>query len=273
MDFPVDFIYKWQTLIGSALGPFLAVTLSALGFLIKSILEKRMQRKETLRQIEVGITSSLNDFYGVREQLKYFVCTVNKLVSEIKAITNPKHYSLERVNFPAILEIYRDSDNRNFKVKSYYLHNKLLFCDTAIKGTNKILISLEKDFKELIKQNEFLIALMQNSPNPPIQRQTYIENLEIFAQAIEEYTKKLQVPIKMLTQVKIYNNYVRKSYFRGSLFLWKIESTKLKFFRTKEEQKKYARNIDSLDRIDKCIEKEVLNSLSEAEKRTGTIML
>ena len=27
-----EFINKWQTLVGSALGPFLAVTLSAVGF-------------------------------------------------------------------------------------------------------------------------------------------------------------------------------------------------------------------------------------------------
>ncbi len=52
------FITKWQILIGSALGPFLAIMLSALGFLLKSIFKNKKERKENLRRIEVGITRS-----------------------------------------------------------------------------------------------------------------------------------------------------------------------------------------------------------------------
>ena len=273
MEWSIDFIYKWQELIGAALGPFLAIVLSAIGFLIKSKLDQRAERKEFLRRIEVEITSTLNDVYNAREQLKYFVGMVKKLVSEVKAVTNPKQFSLERINFPALLEIHCNPDIRDFKVRSYYLHNKILFSDSAVKGINKILASLEVDFKELLKQNEFLIALMQNNPNPPIQRQAYIENLEIFASAVEDYaTKKLQKPIKMLTQVKIYNDYLRKPYGRGYWIWWKMERTKFKFFRTKAEQKKYARNLDSLDRIDAKIEDEVQKALLETEKRADTIL-
>ena len=79
MEWSIDSLYKWQALAGAWLGPFLAVILSAIGFLIKSKLDQRAERKEFLRRIEVEITSTLNDVYNAREQLKYFVGMVKKL--------------------------------------------------------------------------------------------------------------------------------------------------------------------------------------------------
>lgn len=272
MENILQLIRDWQELIGAALGPFLAVVLSAIGFLLKSKLDKISERKESLRRVEVGITSSLNDIYNTRERLKYFVSTLRRLIAEIKAVTSPNHFSLERVNFPALLEVHHDPDLRNFKIRSYYLHNKLLFSDVAVKEINVILVSLKNDFAELLKHNEFLIALMQNHPNPPLQRAGYIENLEIFAAAVEDYAvNKLSKPIKLLSQVKLYNDRLRKGRGRGYWNWWKQESTKLKYFRTKQDQKKFARNLDSLDRIDLEIEKEVQKALAEAEARAASI--
>ena len=51
-----------------------------------------------------------------------------------------------------------------------------------------------------------------------------------------------------------------------------MERTKFKFFRTKAEQIKFARNLDSLDRIDTEIEAEVQKALLEAETRANSIL-
>ncbi|MBI3335850.1 MAG: hypothetical protein HY001_05160, partial [Candidatus Portnoybacteria bacterium] len=45
----VNFLYRWQELAGAAIGPFLAVILSAIGFWIKSIMESKKELKEFLR--------------------------------------------------------------------------------------------------------------------------------------------------------------------------------------------------------------------------------
>lgn len=74
-----EFLNKWQTLIGSALGPFLAVILSAIGFWIKSIIDNKKERKEFLRRIEVGITRSLDDTFKTRIKLQYFVSRLRTL--------------------------------------------------------------------------------------------------------------------------------------------------------------------------------------------------
>jgi len=263
-------MYKWQTLIGSALGPFLAVVLSAVGFWIKSAIESKNERKEFLRRIEIGITRSFDDTFKTRIKLQYFVSRLRSLITDIRAITDNCRFSLESINFPTIRDVYRDTDLPNFKVKSYYLHNKLLWTDAGIKETNETVISLKNDFAELQRKNELHIILMRQNqtPNPAQQRSEYADNLESFANAIDEFiTKFMKQGVEIMTQIKIYNEHLRKKY--SCWFLWKHEGTKLKYFRNKTEQRNFARNLDSLDRIDKVIQKEVEEAIKDAEDRAS----
>ena len=267
-----EFINKWQTLIGSALGPFLAVILSAIGFWIKSAIESKNERKEFLRRIEIGITRSLDDTYKTRQKLQFFVSRLRSLITEIRAVTDDHYFSLESINYPTIRDIYRDIDAPSFKVKSYYLHNKLLWADAGVKETNETVISLKNDFTELQRKNELHIILMRQNrtPNPAQQRAEYSSNLESFANAIDEFIKRfMRQGIEIMTQIKMYNEHLRKKH--GCWFLWKHEGTKLKYFRNKAEQKKFARNLDSLDRIDKVIQKEVETAIKDAEERAAKL--
>jgi hypothetical protein len=264
-----EFINKWQTLIGSALGPFLAVIFSALGFWLKSKIEEGKERKEHLRRVEISVTRTLDDTYKTRLKLQNFVSRLKTLVKDIKAINNPRHFSLESINFPTIRESYRDIESPTFKVKSYYLHNMLLWIDAGTKETNETVVNLKSDFAELQRKNELHIILMRQNQNPDaaLQRKEYAENLETFAVAIEEFINRfIKQGIKIMTQAKIYNDHLRKKH-HGRWFLWRNEGTRFKYFKDKKSQKAFARNLDSMERIDKVIEKEVESSIKEAEER------
>src|SRR3989344_1846095 len=268
MDKFTTFINTWQTLIGAALGPFLAVILSAIGFWIKSAIGSKEERKEFLRRIEIGITRSLDDTYKTRQKLQFFVSRLRTLITEIRAVTDARQFSLESINYPTMRDIYRDIDVQNFKVKSYYLHNKLLWADAGIKETNETVISLKNDFAELQRKNELHIILMKQNanPNPAQQRAEYSANLVLFANAIDDFIARfMKQGIEIMTQIKIYNEHLRRK--RGYWFLWKHEGTKFKYFRNKEEQKQFSRNLDSLERIDEVIRTEVEASMNEAEER------
>lgn len=268
MEALIRFLDTWQTLVGAALGPFLAVLLSVIGFWIKSVVENKRERKEFLRRIEVGITRSLEDTYKTRQKLLYFVSRLNNLVVQIRAVADPRQFSLESINYPTVREIYRDIEAPNFKVKSYYLHNKLLWADAGIKETNETVISLKNDFAELQRKNELHIILMKQNanPNPAQQRAEYSANLVLFANAIDDFIARfMKQGIEIMTQIKIYNEHLRRK--RGYWFLWKHEETKFKYFRNKEEQKQFSRNLDSLERIDEVIRTEVEASINEAEER------
>ncbi|MHB1769495.1 MAG: hypothetical protein ACYCPH_00185 [Minisyncoccota bacterium] len=264
-----DFLDKWQTLIGAGLGPFLAVTLSAIGFLIKSKLENNAEIRESMRRIEVGSTTTLNDIYFTRELLKRFAKQVRDLATAAQAEKDDRVFFLHRINVPAFLEVYRDPDIHTLKLRSYYLHNQSLFSDSRIKEMNRILGQLKPDFEDVLRQNEMLVALMQSRerPDPPTQRKAYAENLEAFAAGIENYaTEKLKDPIRALTQIKVYNDMLRKRHWRGYYTWWKMESPRFKFFLSRQERAKF-RTLNAVDQIDALIEPDVQKAIEEAEAR------
>lgn len=263
-----EFINKWQTLIGGAVGAFLAVIGALFVSKIESAQKEKKERKEYLRRIEISMARSLNDTFTLREQLKWFLQRVKDLVTESKSITDNRTFFLNRINFPTTREIYRDVGMPNFKVKSYYLHNKLMWIEAGIKEMNETVFNLKNDFEDLIRQNEVLIAVMRNNPNPKMQRDAYERNLESFAKAIDEYvSKSIKQGIEIMMQVKIYNEKMRKKY--GYWFWWKQEGTRFKYYRTKTQQKEFSRNLDSLERIDKTIQKEVESMIVKAEERSA----
>ena len=68
-----------------------------------------------------------------------------------------------------------------------------------------------------------------------------------------------------MTQIKIYNGYLRKK--NSFYFLWKHEGINFKYFRNKTKQNQFARNPNSLDRIDKAIQKTLKATMSDAEEK------
>src|SRR3989344_2419704 len=264
----VAFVKEWQTLVGAALGAFLAVIGSLITYAINSANEERKRRKEFLRQIEISMARSLNDTFVAREQLTWFSQRVRHLAAEARSITNNREFFLVRINFPTTREIYRDVGMPNFKIKSYYLHNKIMWVDAGIKEMNETISNLKNDFENLIRQNEVLIALMRENPNPQIQRDAYARNLDGFAKAIDEdIEKSIKQGVEIMTQVKVYNNHLREPC--GFVFRWKNEGIGFRLFYKKFELIKVANSLENLDRIDadKEIKAEVIAAIQKAEDR------
>ena len=256
------FVYKWQTLIGSTLGPFLAIFLSLIGFFATSKYKSWTYKKESIRLVEVSITRTINDLYSTRKKLEDFIDRLRKLAKDVRATTGDKTYSLERTNFPAAREIFFNTDLPNLKFGSIYLHNQILFTDSGIKEINSWLIKMEKDFESMATKNEFLVGL---SPKPSAhdQRTQYAENLEIFADAIKNFVIHIKREIKTVTQIKIYNLKLMQKRIRT---IWKYESGKFKYFKTSNEKNEYKKWSNIIDRINNIIDKEVELSLADAEE-------
>jgi len=268
-----DFLDHWQTIIGAGLGPFLAVILSAIGFWAKSEIEKNREIWESMRRIEIGSTATLNDVFFTRELLLRFAKQVRDLAAAARAEKDERTFFLHRINVPAFLEVYRDPGIHMLKVRSYYIHNQTIFSDSRTKEINRILGQLKPDFEDVLRQNEILVTLMQSreKPDPPTQRKAYAENLEAFASGIENYaTEKLKDPIRALTQIKVYNDMLRKRHWRGYYMWWKMESPRFKFFLPKEERAKF-RTLEGVDRIDAMIEPGVQKAIKTAEERGETV--
>ncbi|MCK5211904.1 hypothetical protein KAJ89_04340 [Candidatus Parcubacteria bacterium] len=261
-----DFFEKWQTLIGSALGAFIAIIGSLFVFFIKSNIAARLEKKEYLRIIEISITRTLNDLHVVREEMKSFNDRLTWLIEKINSNKNTNSYCFDRTNFPALREIFFDNNLPTFKVRSYYLHNKILIADSGIKSTNEQLKEFKNDFSFLISQNERMVSLR---PDPDDQRTSYANNIKSFKNALSQFTDiNIQLGIKILNQVKIYNDLLRKKWWKARLNYWKYEGTWYKYFKHKNEQEKYRRTLACVDRIDEEIKYLVKISIGKVEKRS-----
>lgn len=266
----VDFLHEWQDISGAFLGAFLAVILSGIGYLIARAVEQARERKETLRKIEVSITYTLNSIHNEQEKLRKFIAEVRKLVGEIRATTNPREFAMHSINAPTMIGVYLNEEIIHFRINSYYLHNKLLWVHSGIKDTNATLLALPNDYDRVLKMNETMINLMTSSgsPNPPAQRTTYANNLEALVNGIEKFCNE-ELPKAMTNsiQVKVYNEKFRKPFPKGKFEKWKHEGRNFRYFRTQADYEKFARNLESIDRIDKEIESDVKDAQEKMRQR------
>lgn len=258
----VSFIYQWQTLIGSALGPFLAIILSAFGFWVKSKYTASKDKKDNINTVEVAITRTINDMYFTKLKLENFIVRTRKLSRDAKAVTDDHTYFLEVTNFPAMRDIFFDTDLPNLKFGSPYLHNQLMFSDAGIKETNSWLKELKENFSSLIHKNEFVTMVVPKA-QPKDQRDGYAENLKIFADAVEGFLVYINTGIRMAIQIKVYNLKLMKD---RKATINKYERLKFKFFKSKEEVEKYENWQNMLDRIDAAIKDEVDKLLAKTEE-------
>lgn len=274
MEWSIEALYRWQELIGAFGGSAFAVLLSAFGYWVKNKLDARQRRLEILRRIEVDTAYTLNSFHNTQEKLAYFIRNLRTLATEVRQINDPRAFAINFVNMPAMAGIYMDPDIQGFRVNSYYVHNKLLWIHSAVGELNCIIAELRHDYDRLLKVNDRLIDLLRSNanPNPLAQREAYATNLELFATGIENfYRDSFPGGVKSLVQVKIYNEKLRRSYGRGRIALWKHEGTNLKYFRKHADFKKFARNLESIERIDTEISLEVEKTLEEMRQRADLL--
>lgn len=256
----MTFLYDWQTLVGSAIGLFVAVILPLFGFLLQGWWNSAAERKETLRRIEVGSVVSLNETYNLLEQMRYAVRSISELASRVESVVNPSEFSFDSVNFPVTGSIYIDEDVLRFKTKSFYLHNKLLISSSLIKDLNRVIASLKQDFSSLLHTNELVVG----KAKPSEQRHMYAQNLRAFASSMDDYVlRQFPVVLKTLGAVNVYNGLLRKSEL---LTLKKYEGWRVWPF-SRRIQSEAIKNLSSVDQIDLQISDSVEALLDSAEKR------
>ncbi len=257
-----EFIHTWEVLIGSALGPFLAIILSAIGFLIKEKWQKKENLKEALRRTEIGLTDTLNQTETSISQLEYFVDRVEAIIKEIKEIKDEGMYAINETNFPPTINIYFDEELKRLKFKSYYLHNKILSVGFIVKWVNSTINQFRKDFVNLVRKNEFLVTM---KIDPKTQRTNYLDTLEGFIKMVKEFLGTLKTDhTELMAQARIYNRKLIKEYFWT---LWKNEGESFKYFRNNKAILEYRRGDQIIDRIDKLIAPEVMQLISKAKAK------
>lgn len=259
--FSEDFFREWQTLIGSALGPFLAIILSAIGFVVKGILNKRSARKESIRRAEVCYAQTLTHIFTTVGQLRGFVSRVNDIIQTVEKISDEKTFALQEANFPPVIDIHFDDELPKMKFRSYYAHNKVLITEYVVRWANSTIQQIRRDYERLLQRNE---AFAEKMP-PPAQRQGYAENLKGYIAMVDGFLDSLEGNnVDSIAQAKVYNLKLMKRHF---LTIWKYERVSFRIFRNKAAKDQYCGSLDAVDRINDLIAAEAHGVVQEARGR------
>jgi len=252
-------IKDWQDLIGAIIGAFLAGFLALVSFVFGRYIKRRDELREALRQIEISNTYSLESTIQVQSKIAFFVTRLRRLITELRGITNPMEISYLTINFNPLGTIYSDNQTHSSKVRSYYLHNKLLIMHSMTSGVNAGLMQFQEDYAKIVRMNEFIIQVWTENRNPVSIRSQYADNLENFTNGIEEYSRELSNGIRHMTQIRVYNDKMRRKWGYATLLRWYYEGYSIK------------KQIELLEQIDKLIEPEVQAQIDKANARIAKL--
>lgn len=247
----IAFVTQWQTLIGAALGPFLAVCLAAIGYGIRLKIEKLRGIKDAIRTIDTSIIRTLNSLYSARLNLEIFLKRLQVIIKEIEGVSDPMTFVLTETNFPGAVGLFVNPILPELQTGSNYLHNQLMFYDAGLEKDNEALQIMKESFSTILRKNE--LSVTQNQPI--YQRQLYAENLKALCFSIEEFIKHLKEGCKVGQQIKIYNEKLGRA---RSKTIKEFENIAKPF----TNREKWALNID---RVNKLIEPEVDVAIKKAE--------
>lgn len=253
-----EFLHEWENLSGAFAGAFLAMIASAIGYLYVEYRKIVSERAEALRHIEISNSYSLNSTYVMIDKLKFFIDRAENFIKEQKFESN--EVLLSTFNFTPLGEIYFDPTAHSFRVKSYYLHNKLLVLHSNLSNWNLILGQLKGDFENIVRLNELIVGLVmpKKEMTPTQLRMNFLENIENFKEEIKKVN--FDEIIKIMAQIRVYNGLLRMSAGAGTLNRWRYEGLPY----TKKE-------ITLLEEIDDQINSKVLIEIEKAESRRAAL--
>ncbi len=257
---------RWQTLIGSALGPFLSIILSAIGFYIEQKWKQQKEKKEAIRRAEISFSQTLTHINIAVTQLEEFINRVNAIIEELESSQDLDKYVIQGANFPATINIHFDQELIKMKFNSYYIHNKIIIAEYLIKTSNDSIKKFRYEFESLLEKIERMATPERMTFKK--HRETSISLFGGFIQMVKKTTNALKDDYtKSIVKAKVYNLKLMKSHL-GTL--WRYEG-KYKFFKNREKMKEYNGSMQAIDRIDRLMEEEAPKLVTEMSQRRKKI--
>lgn len=244
-----SFLNDWQQMVGSILGAGAPIALYLL-------IENYFSRKEALRRIEIANTYSIQTILNTKSQLLFFVEQARKCAKD--DIRGSKMI-LSRVNFPAMNGIYNEPTNLQSKLKSYYLHNKVLIFTAWSDDINAAIKEFRNDYEKMMRLGEVIVTLNKETfdKNPAAFNKMcddFAGQLEAFASTVENYAGTCDGIFEISLQIRVYNKKLRK---RTAIL------TRLEY----EGMTQSNRDMELVDEIDARLKIEVEKEKSVISKR------
>lgn len=253
----VQFIYDWQTLVGSLLGAGVPISL----WFIKENYENYKIHKEYLDRLVKIIISNLNYVKDVHNIMNRFVKNnLQEVINNIDQRTKSNQYSFDNTFLPLIPHPI-DDHIFNDSTKSNYLDNKIL---QAFKMSKDIATGIDDLRGQLANTLEINRNMIFNKANDPqIQNDLYKSNIEDFKKIIEHdiLGSQLKIYLRVLASAYVGINFLQN---HGILY-WQFKfQPHFKFFKSKKNLQRFKEDL-LFHSIDKFFKEKVDAQVSRVE--------
>lgn len=219
----IQFLHKWQTLVGSVVG---AATPFILWWFSEKYRESK-KRSERLYFFDRMLVDRINNLHEIKKAMQVFLNErIPTLISGIRDY-DEKTYALDWAFFPLFSREPIEADVLSLHIGSGYIDNKLGHVFRLSKDFSQIIEDSRRQFEHTIEINKLLI--INKLPLPASQKESYVANLEEFKLIATRdiVEKNINTYMKCLIETRI-----ALAYFNKQGFLrWRIKfDPKYRFF-------------------------------------------
>lgn len=254
---PYQFLYEWQTLIGSFLG---ATTPISIWFLTEWY-KKHNNRKKHLYNLEKLLVYNINNLIDARNTINHFISVrLLELVDNIKSRIGEDVYSCDIAFFPLFSIHPPDENILEINTESGYLDNKLIQTIKMSKDFAIAIDDLRQQFMNTIQVNRDMAFSKLNPPK--FQNEAYLRNIEEFRNVVKRdiFEKNIKVYMRTIVSTRVALNVFRDL----GIIRWRFKfEPHFKYFKNRQDLKKFRDNIYEL--IDKFLEEKINFEVNKME--------
>ena len=255
IDEITNFIHRWQTLVGAAVGVAIPIIFTVAMF--------RYQNKKNFKQdlglLEKILVRSMNDLNELRDELLLFIGRLDHLIEGVNQIEENQYYA-GLSNFP-VHEIEFDSRLINTKTGSLYLANKLMFGHIILKSIHFQITGFREEFISLMNRNHDIIVSYKDPQKgigiaPREQKLLLLSGLQSIRKVLNDdiVGKNIPTAIEVLLKSRTYLlKYIKHAYFTKLFY-----EGPFNYFIKKE---------DGINTLEKRISKDIEVEFKKMQKR------
>ena len=253
----INFLDRWQTLVGAFLGVILPVLFTFLVYMYN----KHKKRKINYAIIENNCVYAISNIALLKDELEVLVERIDSLISELKKDLNGP-FIYPETNFPTF-ESEFFSPLLSIQLNNLYLKNKIALVQKLESHLNLSINELRSRFYTSLEQNYKLVFFTTKDVTKYEQRNILLSKLTSIQEVVQNIylSKNIPTTISEINRLRL----VSLLCIKNPMKFWLLERESWKYFDNKVQFENYKAGL--FDRIEDEIEEDHKKELAKMEKK------
>jgi hypothetical protein len=248
----IEFLFKWQQLVGAFVGASVPITIFFLGRLF-------FERVDTLNEYEETLMLCINNLVEIENNLKHFSDTkIDSIIEELSKMPSGTVFH-GTAFFPLMSAFELKEDIRNLQLSgSKFLNSKILKSILVSKDLSFFIRDMQRQFENTFLTHKEL--LLSGKYNVDVLNASLKRNLEEYKKVL--YKECFEQNIKNSLKVHIEALVTLREFRRIGLLLWRLKFfSRISFLFQKQDWETYKQKTHAriYSYLEKPIEEEIRN--------------